>query len=131
MTMDLPEDPIQNEPPSCEFGHEHRPGSEIAWVAGEIDLATAAAFAQAVDEAERRAGHGHVVVDLGRCTYLDSSGLRVLSIAHQRLGARLRIVLPIGGSVHRIFEITGLTREFHVFPSLEGALQANPAQPAR
>lgn len=103
------------------FIHEEMPGGEVLHVLGEVDLANAAEFETAL--LELTGGDGDVVVDLTACSYMDSSGLRVLAAAHKIVEDRLRVVIPKGGSVHRIFEITGLAEQFNACESVDEALR--------
>jgi anti-anti-sigma factor len=67
---------------------------------GEVDLATADEVEQPLVELLEEGFH-HVVVDLRRVTFLDSSGIRVLVTGHRRaqeLGARLSVKLGGAGS---------------------------------
>lgn len=102
------------------FIREDVPRGEILHVLGEIDLANAEEFQTAI--LEMAGGNGEAVIDLTACTYTDSSGLRSLVAAHKALGDRLRVVIPKGGSVHRIFEITGLADQFHACENVDEAL---------
>ena len=75
---------------------------------GELDLATADALDDEVREL-RASGFEHILVDLRRLTFLDSSGLRVLLTLRNdavREGHTLKLV-PGPRSVQRVFEITG------------------------
>lgn len=103
------------------FIREEMTGGEILHVLGEVDLANAAEFETAL--IELTTGDGDVVVDLTACSYMDSSGLRVLAAAHKIVEDRLRVVIPKGGSVHRIFEITGLAEQFNACESVDEALR--------
>ena len=102
------------------FIREELAGGEILHVLGEVDLANAEEFQNAV---LALTGGGEVVVDLTACSYMDSSGLPVLAAAHKAVGDRLRIVIPKGGSVHRIFEITGLAEQFNACETVDEALR--------
>ena len=67
---------------------------------GEVDLATADEVEQPLLELLDQ-GFGHVVVDLRRVTFLDSSGIRALVTGHRRaeeMGARLSVKLGGPGS---------------------------------
>ena len=81
--------------------------SEAGLVAtGEIDAHTSPALAAAIDEAGP-----DVVLDLSGVEFVDSSGLRVLIDAHQRLadaGGGLRLV-ALSEPVRRLLEISGVT----------------------
>ena len=72
---------------------------------GEIDAHTAPALATAID-----AAGPEVALDLSGVEFVDSSGLRVLIDAHQRLsegGGALRLVTP-SEPVRRLLEISGV-----------------------
>jgi anti-sigma B factor antagonist len=74
-------------------------------VSGEIDAHTAPSLAAAIDAAGER-----VTVDLAGIEFVDSSGLRVLIDAHQRLadqGGGLVIAAP-SDAVTRLFQISGV-----------------------
>ncbi len=76
---------------------------------GELDLAT-------VDQVEghirelRATGFRHIVVDLRRLTFLDSTGLRLLlSLDAAARGDGLDLTLiPGGPAVQRVFELCGV-----------------------
>ncbi|MFP5489023.1 MAG: STAS domain-containing protein [Acidimicrobiia bacterium] len=73
---------------------------------GEIDAHTAPSLAAAID-----AAGPHVDLDLSGVEFVDSSGLRVLIDAHQRLtdsGGGLRLV-AISDAVRRLLEISGVS----------------------
>ena len=80
----------------------------IVALAGELDLATVGELERAM-QAARDAGAG-VVVDLRRLSFMDSTGLRAIVLAHEELdraGQKLAIVRG-PGPVQRVFELTGL-----------------------
>jgi anti-sigma B factor antagonist len=71
-----------------------------------------------------------IVVDMTRTRFCDSAGLNVLARAHTQAlaeGGELRLVIPAGGTVSRIFTLTGLDRVIPLFGSLDGALVARRA----
>jgi anti-sigma B factor antagonist len=75
-------------------------------------------------------GHATVVVDMTRTRFCDSSGFSVLVGAHKRAlaeGGGLRLVIPDGSRVLRIFTVIGLGRFIPRFASLEQALNPGPA----
>lgn len=109
----------KEDPTVAAFIREETPAGDILHVLGEVDLANAEEFKKAV-LAMHDAAHP-VVVDLTTCTYMDSSGLRVLTIAHQALQGHLRVVIPKTGSVHRIFEITGLNAQLNACENVDQA----------
>lgn len=78
---------------------------------GEIDAAVAPMLEEHLD----RAGPGHVVfLDLSGVSFIDSSALRAITVAHRRAedaGGSLQ-VRGASEPVARVFEITGLTALF-------------------
>jgi anti-anti-sigma factor len=57
-------------------------------VHGELDLATAPQLDAALGTVD---GAAEVEIDLSAVTFCDGAGLRVLELAHRRLGRRLRV----------------------------------------
>ena len=76
---------------------------------GDLDLHTAPelreVLGRAIDE-----GRSRIVVDLTETSYMDSSGLTALVVAHKRLRSRdgQLVVVNVDPSIGRTFEITGL-----------------------
>ncbi len=109
-------------------------GVPVVATPAEIDITTADRLHLALLEA---AAHRHttVVVDMTRTQFCDSSGLHVLARAHNRAleaGGELRLVIPEGGAVSRIFTLTSLDRVIPRFGSLPEALpQRLAAVPVR
>jgi anti-sigma B factor antagonist len=100
--------------------------THVVSVRGEIDLFTAPEFKQHVS-APIDAGVAHVVVDLSRTTFIDSSSLGVLIGAHRRLklrGGSLAIVCH-NEAIVKTFRITGLDGVFTLVGSLEDALDGD------
>jgi anti-sigma B factor antagonist len=100
-------------------------GTAVVRVSGEVDLATVPALEQALLGVERQP-HGRVIVDLGCCTFLDSTGLRALVGIRERLersNRRLALVLYTPGAL-RILQVTGLDERFEIYPSLGAASTA-------
>ena len=78
---------------------------------GELDIATAPELVEMLHRF-RRQGHA-VELDLAEVTFMDSTGLRTLMQAKDRIesaGADLSIV-PGSRAVMRVFEIVGLLDE--------------------
>ena len=74
-------------------------------------------------------GHATVVVDMTGTRFCDSAGLTVLVRAHKRAqaeGGELRLVMPAGGAVSRIFAITRLDLVISLSGSLDEALTPGP-----
>jgi anti-anti-sigma factor len=101
-------------------------GAPVVSVLGEVDLATAPAFAQTLLGATEY-GTGEVIVDLTGCSFLDSRGLGALIATRGRLehsNRRLALVLS-NRSVMRIFQITQFDELFEIYPTLAAAVNGN------
>jgi anti-sigma B factor antagonist len=93
--------------------------------AAEVDVYTAPVLRQAIVEQVDN-GVKHLLINLTRVEYLDSTGLGILIGGVKRLkeqGGSLRLVGP-SARITRIFEITGLNRIFDVYPTEQAALAA-------
>ena len=102
-----------------------RDGTSIVAVSGEVDVATAPAVRDCLDQVIERDA-GVVVVDLTGVTFIDSTGLGVLIGARKRCadeGRDVRVVVA-EPRILKVFEITGLTELFTIRPSLDLALAA-------
>jgi anti-sigma B factor antagonist len=92
-------------------------------VSGEVDVATAPTLRDHLYGAIDR-NTSLVVVDLLGVTFIDSTALGVLIGARERCqerGTQMRIVLE-DARIVKIFEITGLTTMFSIFPTLAEAV---------
>ncbi len=92
---------------------------------GEVDVYTAPLLRQAIVE-QVDGGVKHLLVNLSRVEYLDSTGLGILIGGVKRLkeqGGSLRLVGP-SARITRIFEITGLNKIFDVYATEQEALAA-------
>jgi anti-anti-sigma factor len=96
-------------------------GLEIE-VEGELDLAVAPQLQDAID----RAAPGPTLIDLARCTFIDSTGIAVVLRANQQCdGDGGRIVLHSAtDQVLRVFTVTGLTGNGLLFTDREEAIAA-------
>jgi anti-sigma B factor antagonist len=93
-------------------------GSAVVYVSGELDLAAAAQFEGAVWSIRDAPG---VVIDLTACTFLDSSGVRILAkIAREttKRGARIDLVAA-DPAVVRVLEITSVDTMAPMHASLD------------
>lgn len=102
--------------------HDENGALRIA-VAGEVDVATAPSLREHLYQAVDRAT-GPVIVDLLAVTFIDSTALGVLIGARERSeaqGRELRLVLK-EARIIKIFEITGLTELFSIYPSVSEAV---------
>jgi anti-sigma B factor antagonist len=94
-------------------------------VAGEVDLATVGKLEEAIAES-RGEGVAAIVVDLERCSFMDSSGLALLVRAAARNGTREPAIGFAGmrGQVRRSLEISGIAAMLPVFESCADAIAA-------
>ena len=72
-------------------------------LAGEVDMLSKPEFASAVDRV--LAAHGEVALDFAKVTFMDSSGLQVLCVAHAQGPVRLR---NLPDHVRQLLSLTGL-----------------------
>jgi anti-sigma B factor antagonist len=77
-------------------------------VRGELDLAAVPTFRAAVRDLDLSRGE-HVVLDLGRLSFIDAAGLHaVLDLHEECLAACAALaILPGPGNVQRVFELAG------------------------
>ena len=94
-------------------------------VGGEVDVYTAPRLRERLIELVD-SGVRHVVVDLGRVDFLDSTGLGVLVGALKRLrGVNGTFGLVCAKEpLLKIFRITALDQVFPIYPSIESATAA-------
>jgi len=88
-------------------------------VDGEVDLAVADQLREAIDDA----GPGTTLIDLTRCTFIDSTGIAVILRAHrlrEEDGGRIVAHSP-SAQVLRVLSVTGLTGNGLVFVDREEA----------
>jgi anti-anti-sigma factor len=96
-------------------------GSAVVHVSGELDLAAAPRFEEALGSIRDAPG---VVIDLTGCTFLDSSGVRILAQSAREAserGARLDLVAA-DPAVVRVLEITTVDTMAPVHASLDDVL---------
>lgn len=104
---------------------ERRGGTEIFRLVGSLDVATSPSLKEALTKASSQ-GQGDIVVDLTQLEFLDSTGLGALMGAHRRAmesSGRLGLIVH-DGPISRLLNITGLSRVFTLYPSLDEALAA-------
>ncbi len=92
-------------------------------VRGEVDLATAPLLRETLYDAIAQ-GHSPIVLDLSAVTFIDSTALGVLIGAQERSdgqGTELRMIVS-ESRIMKIFEITGLTDLFSIFPTVAQAV---------
>jgi len=111
------------------LGHYSKGGIEVVTVEGEIDISTAPRLRELLIDLAGK-GNCQLIVDLEKVGFLDSTGLGVL------VGG-LRRVRPHDGSLDlvctqerilKIFQITGLTKVFGIYQSVDQAIAAKSKQ---
>lgn len=93
-------------------------GGAVVHVEGELDMATAPALEEALDEtgfAQR------VIIDLTGCTFIDSSAVRLLVASvrdSEAAGGSLELVAPNPG-ILKVLEISGVDTMLPVHSTLD------------
>ena len=94
-------------------------GAIVVRVEGELDMATCGAL----EEALEAAGVGSLVIDLGGCTFVDSSAVRVLVSAArsaEESGRTVSLVVRDPG-ILRVLEIAAVDTMLPVHSSVDDA----------
>lgn len=105
------------------------PDRTVVEVSGEIDVYTAPRLRETLVNLVE-SGNYRLIVDMERVEFLDSTGLGVLVGGLKRVRAHdggIDLVCT-QGRILRIFRITGLSKVFNIFDSVEEAL-ASHARP--
>lgn len=105
------------------MSHKDRPN--VLSLEGEIDLHVSPEVAEELRAIVAKKPKV-LVVDLGKVTYMDSSGLAVLIEAMQKVqeyGGQFALAKMQEGVQH-IFEIARLDQVFRIFPDVDSALTA-------
>ena len=107
------------------LGHYARDGIEVIDVQGEIDMYTAPRLRELLIDLVSK-GSYHLVVNLDKVGFLDSTGLGVLVGGLKRVRAHdgsLELVCT-QQPILKIFRITGLTEVFDVYETVDQAIAA-------
>jgi anti-sigma B factor antagonist len=107
------------------LGHYARDGIEVIDVAGEIDIYTAPRLRELLIGLVSR-GSYHLVVNMQKVEFVDSTGLGVLVGGLRRVRARdgtLDLVCT-RQPILKIFKITGLTEVFGIYETVDQAIAA-------
>ena len=70
-------------------------------------------------------GHENLLVDLARLDYISSAGLRVLLVVAKRIqqsGGKV-VLCTLSANVKEVFEISGFSSIFSIFPTNEEAIK--------
>ena len=104
---------------------EYDSGVNVLAVRGEVDVYTAPRLREKLVELVSKGKH-HIVVDLEAVDFLDSTGLGVLVGGLKRLRSHegdLSLVCT-QQRILKVFEITGLTKVFTIYESVDAATTA-------
>jgi anti-anti-sigma factor len=94
---------------------------------GELDLAAYEHAERRVEQAERGSPE-LLVIDLSRLTFMDSSGVRLVLLAHDRAraaGRRLAVRLGVSPA-QRVFDSLGLIDKLDVLPVTDAPTEQPP-----
>ncbi|MDP9071450.1 MAG: STAS domain-containing protein [Actinomycetota bacterium] len=94
-------------------------GEVLVCLAGELDMYTAPALQERLEEVIAEPGTSAVVLELSRLSFIDSSGLSAIVMASRKLGDRggeLNLSGP-SPAVRRVLEITGISTVIPVRPT--------------
>ena len=98
----------------------HTTGRTVTLVlSGDLDLVSAPAMEEAMDDLARRSDVELIIVDLRGLDFMDSTGLHLLIRVHQRAHESGRRFALIRGreAVQRLFDLTGLAESLTVVDS--------------
>jgi anti-sigma B factor antagonist len=102
---------------------EYVQGCAVVAAAGELDLYAAPALRGVLTEAAESADR--IIIDLTGVTFLDSAGMTVmvdaLNLHHHRQRGTLCLV-GLSRAEHQVLDITNLTSQFPIYPSLREAI---------
>ena len=107
------------------LGHYSKDGIEVVTVEGEIDIYTAPRLRELLIDLAGK-GNCQLIVNLDKVGFLDSTGLGVLVGALKRVRPHdgwLDLVCTQERIVN-IFKITGLTKVFGIYQSVDQAIAA-------
>ena len=103
------------------------PQQATLWVVGRVDASNASELDQALRTLQDETDGPTITVDLSAATYISSSGLRYLLLAHRRQAAKgtagdqpvvlLRDVPP---RIAHVLQIAGLDRVLSLLPAAHG-----------
>lgn len=112
-----------NDPVPFRLEVDERTGVILLRLIGELDVASAPSVRERLIEL-MRAGNKLLVVDCAALSFIDSSGLALLTYAQLRMaeaGGQVRLA-AISRRVRRVLELSGLTEVLACYPDVEEAL---------
>lgn len=107
---------------SSSFTVDPREGAVIVVLEGDLDVISAPWLKDKLTEL-LAAGSGRLALDFGEVPFMDSTALSVLIGVQRRLGPDERLAIAdIRPEVLRVFELSGLSAAFRIFPTIDAAL---------
>lgn len=112
-----------NHPPAPGLSVRVEPhGSAVVLhVAGEVDLVTAPQLGDSINNAMSEQP-AILVVDLTDVDFLASAGMAVLMGCHKLAKETSFRIVAVGSTTFRPMELTGMTEEIAIYPTLDQAL---------
>jgi anti-sigma B factor antagonist len=107
------------------LSHYNKDGIEVVTVEGEIDIQTAPRLRELLIDLVSQ-NNNQLVVNMEKVEFLDSTGLGVLVGGLNRVrahGGSLDLVCTLD-RILKIFRITGLTKVFGIYESVDQAIAA-------
>ena len=103
---------------------EHRQDTLVVRLGGELDLGEADKLRLTLDKELFQGKIRHLIINLSRVTFMDSSGLGVILGRYKRLTHQGGKVVLVGAQppVNRILELSGLLQIMEDFPDEAKAL---------
>ena len=103
---------------------EHRQDTLVVRLGGELDLGVADKLRLTLDKELFQGKIRHLIINLSRVTFMDSSGLGVILGRYKRLTHQGGKVVLVGAQppVKRILELSGLLQIMEDFPDEAKAL---------
>lgn len=102
-------------------------GRTVVAVEGEIDVYTAPVLREHLNDLVGE-GKNHLLIDMSGVDFLDSTGLGVLVGSLKRIRSQdgsLQLVCD-QEKILKVFRITGLTKVFPIYPTIEQAVASRP-----
>jgi len=97
--------------------------SAFVKVEGNLDMATSSRLRDVLGKLDKRGIGRYLVIDLSRCSFVDSTGLAVLVAAQRRAAAPLDLVVG-SPQILRLLSITALDRLFRIHATRTAALDS-------
>ena len=95
-------------------------GTRVVSIEGEVDMANA----QLVLEALAEGAPAPLIVDLTRCAFMDSTGMRALFQGAQSAGGMPVLVCSPGNPIRELLNITSVDAVYRIVPTLDEGLAA-------